>query len=523
MWCADLLHKLGLLGVTALGLLQSTCAGAQTSSSADTSQVPSDYYSSADGKQGKALKMALGDITRQHTIFGYNELWYHYEVTDVVPGTENQVFDYYSPVVHYFTGTGAAPDGMNKEHACPQSWWGSGAVCAAYSDLFNVMPSESGANSAKSNYPLGVVGNASYTNARMKVGPSSRSEYSGNVFEPCDEFKGDFARLYFYVATCYADADWGIKESVAQTVAFQREDYPTIKPWLLSLLLQWNALDPVSDWEITRNECVYAEQGNRNPYIDYPQLADYVWGDSIQFAFDLSKAVINGTGSGHGAGFTPGDEPGNTDDPGNTPGGSTDQDDEPAVGEYGIGNVLLNESFSSVLSGSDSDNSNSSEPWLGNENFPEVDAAFQAGGAVRLGSSKRIGFLTSCSLNNVAGAKLLVVIKVKGWTSVEGDLLVSLSGQNPKTVSYTATMKDDYQTVTLQFDDCQADAKLHIETSTKRAFVTLVRVGTPVGESALTQIHSEARPEHLAYNLLGQPVAAGTRGLQIRQGHLIFY
>ena len=224
---------------------------------AEQSQVPQGYYDSASQLSGKSLKVALQKVIQEHEVFDYGSLWYHYEYTDVVPGTDNQVFDYYSPRVYYFTGTGTAPSGANKEHCCPQSWWGSGAVSNCYSDLFNVYPSDIDANSAKSNYPLGLVGSSvKFDNGCTLVGQSKRAEYDGMVFEPCDDYKGDFARIYFYVATCYANAPWGANPNVAKTVAFTQQDYPTIKSWLLDLLLQWNAADPVSDWEIIRNEHV---------------------------------------------------------------------------------------------------------------------------------------------------------------------------------------------------------------------------------------------------------------------------
>ena len=261
--------------------------------------IPSGYYDAIDGKCGSDLKWALSQITLHHTVFSYGELWYRYEHTDVAPGTDTQVFDYYSPMEYHFTGTGAAPSVANKEHVCPQSWWGGGAISPAYSDLFNVLPSEAGANQAKSNFPLGVVkGTPRYQNRNMKVGASARQQYRGNVFEPCDEYKGDFARIYFYVATTYANAPWGSRETVANTVAFVQQLYPTIQPWLIDLLLQWNAQDPVSEWEVLRNERVFAEQHNRNPFIDYPQLADYIWGADAQTPFPLATAVVNGHAHG---------------------------------------------------------------------------------------------------------------------------------------------------------------------------------------------------------------------------------
>lgn len=506
------MHRIALLG-TALLLLNTSCEARHRTTASQSDTVPTDYYAPADGLCGSALKQALSTITRQHEVFAYGSLWYHYEKTDVVPGTECQVFDYYSPTYYEFTGLGTAPAGANKEHACPQSWWGSGALSPAYTDLFNVMPSEESANSAKSHYPLGVTGESVlYRNTRMQVGPSSRSAYKGNVFEPCDEFKGDFARIYFYVATTYADAAWGCKESVANTVAFVHEDYPTLQPWIKDLLLEWNAADPVSQWEITRNERVFAEQGNRNPFIDYPQLADHIWGSQLHTPFTLSEAQLNGSASGSSG--IPDD---NTGEGGGTAGSGDSGSDQPIGGEDTIGTVLLDEDFSAVTTGNDRDNNGSSMAWSGNDNFPTVATAYQAGGAIKLGSAKNCGQLQSRRLDNAAGTSLVVLIQVKGWTTVEGTLQVSLTGQPLQEASYTHTMADGYETLEVCFDHCQANSQLTIATSQKRAFITAVKVGIAGHQDqAIHRVSSDAvAAPRILCDLMGHPVSADDAGIII--------
>ena len=257
-----------------------------------------DYYQNVNGKKKVALKSAMHDLIAKHTKISYVSLWVYYEKVDYLAKTNtqgrHQVMDYYNDKVFYFRGDGSAVSGMNKEHVAPQSWWGGGTDIAVGSDLFQVIPSESNANSAKSNYPLGVVkGSVSYSNPRMKTGKDSNNKM---VFEPCDEYKGDFARIYFYVATCYPDVNWENRSDV--NVSFKREDYPTLKADVLPMLLQWAKNDPVCEWEITRNERVYAEQGNRNPFVDFPNLAEYIWGDSIDFAFDIDGSSGGGQGGG---------------------------------------------------------------------------------------------------------------------------------------------------------------------------------------------------------------------------------
>lgn len=502
------LKQTTLLSLLLIGLSQTACARCSR-----TAEAPPEYYQAADHKQGRELKVALGQIARQHTVFSYGELWYRYEFTDVVPGTENQVFDYYSPEVHYFTGTGVAATGMNKEHACPQSWWGKGAQCGAYSDLFNVMPSEEGANSAKSNFPVGVVSSAHYSNGHMQTGPSARPEYDGSVFEPCDDFKGDFARIYFYIATTYSDAAWGSQTTVAKTCPFLTQDYPTIQSWLLPLLLQWNAQDPVSEWEVTRNERVFLEQGNRNPFVDYPQLADYIWGDSIDHAFDFAQAVLHGSASGQMAdGLYHGEGSGS----GTGTGGGDDVEPVTPVEGY-----LLYDDFASAPNGDHTTNSGSSSAWTGDAVFPTVTTTFQAGGAVKLGSGKATGVIESCPMTNQASATLVVELDVKGWTTVEGALQVEVTGCDPQTLSYTHTMGEGFEHLRVTFTHCPAQARLRISTTAKRAFIDNVRVSEASGD-AICAVYLNPEQSAKSYTLQGCISPRDHRGITIVNSKPIF-
>ena len=255
-------------------------------------QPTATYYQSIDGKHEAALKAALHDVIAPHTELGYSALWGAYEKVDYLPETNSQgqhkVMDYYSTNTYYFTGNGSAVGGMNKEHVAPQSWWTGGTGRPVGNDLIQVIPSDATANNRKGNYPLGVVdGAASYSNPRMKTGRDKNNDW---VFEPCDEYKGDFARIFFYVATCYPDESWQSRSDV--NVSFKKEDYPTLKSDILPMLLEWHNNDPVCEWEITRNDRVFKVQGNRNPFIDYPSLANYIWGEKNTTDFDLSRAIL---------------------------------------------------------------------------------------------------------------------------------------------------------------------------------------------------------------------------------------
>lgn len=472
--------------------------------------IPNGYYSKIDGTKKSDLKTQLKSCIANHTVLSYSSLWEYYEETDVVPGTTRQVFDYYSPDVYYFTGNGTAPSGANKEHSCPQSWWGKGSSCNAYSDLFNVLPSEANANSAKSNYPVGEVGSAKYSNGRIKVGSSKRSEYSGSVFEPADEHKGDFARIYFYIATIYSNANWTTSGTIP--CAFVKEDYPTLKSAFIQMLLQWNRQDPVDEWEIGRQERVYSHQHNRNPFIDYPQLAEYIWGDSVEFAFDLSKAVPNLDMSGSSGGN--GGSGGGNNGGGNSGGGNSGDDgNDPPV--LPVGSLLFDEPFDDITQGSVS-TGGCGTAWSGCDHFPTVESAYQAGGVVKLGSGSKRGSLTSSAIP-FAGGDVVVRIRVKGWTSVEGDLKVSI-GEQTKTLSYEAVLDDDFEQIDISLTGVQKNPVLKIETTSKRCFLDAVQVyvaGDPDGIEVLGDDVEEA----VCYNLYGQSTTGTKKGcFYIRNG-----
>ena len=251
-----------------------------------------EYYTSIDGVSGGAtLKNALYNLLKDHTRISYgsgsSSTWGAFYYTDRDPAT-NRVYDMYSGEVRYFGSVGETIGGMNIEHSVAKSWW-DGVKNDAYHDLHHLNPSDQNANSRKSNYPLAELESVSWDNGVAFVGKATINGSSTNAFEPCDEYKGDFARTYMYMFTCYQNLTY------KQTwMNYENSAYPTLKPWAVDLLLKWHKQDPVSQKEVDRNNAVYKIQGNRNPYVDYPQLAEYVWGDSVNYTFSLNGAPVGG-------------------------------------------------------------------------------------------------------------------------------------------------------------------------------------------------------------------------------------
>lgn len=262
-----------------------------------TAVAQAEYYSSIDGTKGGAdLKNALYNLIKIHKQISYgsgsSSTWGAFYTTDaVIENGKRRVLDMYSGETRYFGSKGEAIGGMNIEHSVAKSWWG-GTKNNAYCDLHHLNPSDQEANSRKSNYPLGELTSVSWDNGVTFVGKAKIDGSSQNAYEPCDEYKGDFARTFMYMFTCYQDLTWEYT-----WMNYENSAYPTLKPWAVELLLKWHEQDPVSEKEVNRNNAVYAVQGNRNPYIDYPQLAEYVWGDSTTYVFHLNGDVEDGSGS----------------------------------------------------------------------------------------------------------------------------------------------------------------------------------------------------------------------------------
>lgn len=250
--------------------------------------APDGYYTQLNGLKDQALKDAVHNLIAPHTVVSYSSLWRYFPQTDCRDNNRNQVWDMYSNQTYYFNGTRGVA-GMEKEHSFPKSWWGGSTGVDAYTDLNHLYPSNGPANRAKLNWPLGEVSTPSFDNGVTKVGVPVAGEGggAGTVFEPDNQYKGDFARTYFYMATCYQQYQW------QHTYMVTNSTWKTLNDWSIALLLKWSHQDPVSDKEKKRNDAVYAVQGNRNPFIDNPELADYIWGNKAGQVFNTGGGTIN--------------------------------------------------------------------------------------------------------------------------------------------------------------------------------------------------------------------------------------
>ena len=276
-----------------------------------SSSLPT-YYKDIDGKSGKTLFNAVQTVTKTgYSSLGYDGLWSAYQYTDL--RDNGYVWDMYSDCTWKSLSSNRCGsystecDCFNREHSIPKSWFG-GSTSGPGCDIFHLVPTDGKVNGMRSSYAFGEVSSASYNKHGNKLG-SAKSititngntiagnegasiSASGTVFEPRDEYKGDFARGYMGALLKWAGdkAFTSGDGSKIFTTNFTSGSFGLTK-YGVALLMKWHRQDPVSQKEIDRNNGIQQTQGNRNPFIDYPYLAEYIWGEKAEQAVDLSKMI----------------------------------------------------------------------------------------------------------------------------------------------------------------------------------------------------------------------------------------
>ena len=273
--------------------------------------IDQSYYSSIENTKGSTLRDNLYTITAVGPQnMSYAKLWSAYYTTDVYPkdsvGKAGKIWDMYSNVL-FTPGSGQCGkysnvgDCYNREHSVPKSWFGE--ATPAYYDMGHIVPTDGYVNNQRSNYAFGECANGTrLVNGKYrgagKLGQSTFPGYTSysKVFELDDEYKGDFARMYMYMIVRYKK---GNKNSITITSGdggkmFNSNDANFgLTAYSVALLMKWHRLDPVSKKEVDRNNGMQTVQSNRNPFIDYPILAEFLWGTKTNDTFHFSNAVAS--------------------------------------------------------------------------------------------------------------------------------------------------------------------------------------------------------------------------------------
>ena len=268
------------------------------------------YYQAADGKKGAELKTAFFQIISPHEVQSYTPgVWNAINSYDIRP--DGKIWDIYSGISNFTPkddqdkGLDIDEEGVvyNREHAMPKSWFNEGSDATdypMYTDLHHLFPTDRYVNTMRSNYPYGEIDPSTKPTKQSADGFSKFGicdpaigytvvNGKARVFEPNDEYKGDLARVYFYMATCYEAYKTGGGKNRSpkdwKSDMLTSDIYPFFTDWALKMLLRWAAEDPISEKEIKRNEAIYGIQKNRNPFVDYPGLEQYIWGNSMDVPF----------------------------------------------------------------------------------------------------------------------------------------------------------------------------------------------------------------------------------------------
>ena len=448
--------------------------------------IPAGYYTNANGKSDEQLMAALEGIIYTHTQLDYNELWDCYVTTDM--GNDGYYIDMYSTCKYnhssYHVGTASyVGQGLNREHSFPKSWFG-GEVYPMYTDLMMIIPTDGFVNQRRSNYPYGVCNGTdavTYTNEELGVtmlGKSTYNGYSAKVFEPDDEYKGDFARIYFYMVTCYKSdvANW----PGCDQLDYLDNNYKAFSNWSIQMLMEWHRADPVSAKELKRNEGVYVKQGNRNPYVDHPELAEYFWGTKQHSTWtdggDIPQPIVKEVPVMLSADETA-VEP-NAFRADWTSGGDVSSYTLKVTRQSESGaTLLMSENFSGVNANNDgyTDIGESLDDYTDNPGWKGYKVYTAAGQSLKMGTSSAIGHLISPNLQ--LGSTVTVVFKAKNWISSSGSSDNSSMIISCGNASQTVALNDSPEQYTVVLNGCtDSNVKLAMNAVKKRSYIYSVDI-----------------------------------------------
>ena len=262
-----------------------------------SSQIPTGYYSTAENKSDQSLRSALHNIIDDHTAYSYasssTDTWDILKESDADPNNANNVLLVYTRESVNGNQEYASGSGWNREHVWAKSRGDFGTATGAGTDVHNLRASNINVNSTRSNYNFDDCTSSSCENTFGNYYSSSAL-----VFEPRDEDKGDVARIIFYMDVRYEGDNGELDLEMTESLLSTSSKIP--RHGVRSTLLEWHALDPVDDFERNRNNVIYDYQGNRNPFIDHPELVDHLWGDkqnqqwnsSLSISLDLEDEVF---------------------------------------------------------------------------------------------------------------------------------------------------------------------------------------------------------------------------------------
>ena len=255
-------------------------------------------YEALEGLTSKELRESLHEDISQHTVLDYRQIRGDQAKVDV--RADGKIWDMYSGYDfnlsdYCYDVDVTEGECYNREHMLPKSWWGYSQENEAndpmYTDLHHIISVDAMANEMRSAWVYDEVTNATWTNNLGSKKGSSTTWSGETAFEPVDEYKGDVARVYFYMLTCYMDKDFTQGGKGYRYFSYSNGvcDFQSKS---LALMLKWHRQDPVSEKEVDRNAKVSDLQGNENPFVVDPNLVEYIWGTMKGKPYDCDGEVL---------------------------------------------------------------------------------------------------------------------------------------------------------------------------------------------------------------------------------------
>ncbi|GEA13557.1 ExeM/NucH family extracellular endonuclease [Alteromonas sp. KUL49] len=263
------------------------------------------YYATLDAaiannESADNLKsIAQNIISTGHNVLSYSEVWSGLTQTDEDPTDTDNIILFYkgTALAKFSNGSGdqsSDPDNWNREHTWASSHGFSSSTYTAYTDIHHLRPTDISVNSSR--------GNLDFDNGGSALSEAPSNLIDGDSFEPRDAVKGDVARALFYMDTRYDGSD-GTEDDLS--LVNRLTSTSEASHGVLCTLLTWHEEDPVDTFESDRNNTVYEFQGNRNPFIDKPELVALVFNSdcdgSTQDPGDGDTDGGSGDGTGDGS------------------------------------------------------------------------------------------------------------------------------------------------------------------------------------------------------------------------------
>ncbi len=483
-------------------------------------QVYGNYYKNANGKTGAALKTALASVINEHKQLVYTpEVWEAVEKLDI--RDDGKILDRYSNISNFTPISDRAGsyskegDVYNREHSFPKIWFKDGYPM--YVDIMHLVASDGFVNNKRGNHPFGETTGNSYksANAYSKLGSCTTEGYTGTVFEPADEWKGDFARIYFYMVTCYEDdiTTWSCD-------MLDGQKYPGLSSWALKMLLRWAKNDPVSEVEKKRNDGVYDIQGNRNPFVDFEGLEQFVWGQLTDSVPDLNNyqsiySLIEDDGSGS---VNPGG--------GDTPGGGGD-----------LSGAVFSETFNDCKGEGGNDGTwsgISKQESLDADNTWEISNGWGASGCARFGTGSKAGSATTPSITVSPDNTYILTFRAGAWNGGSESTILKLTlsggtfdnGTGTTTVNlqkgafsdYTLNIKVTGTVLKITFSSgADKNSRFFLDDVVVKSTATAIHLPAVEGLSA-RQVDAVGSAHSHYYDLMGHRVDTPVRGVYLYKG-----